>query len=78
MAWEKEQARARNASQPVSTGSALRFTMTARLITVESPLVGQINVYNILAAWCAAYTYRDRAGGNRARHCGLQRRTGTV
>ena len=31
MAWEKERRRVRNASQPVLTGSALRFTMTARL-----------------------------------------------
>jgi UDP-N-acetylmuramoyl-L-alanyl-D-glutamate--2,6-diaminopimelate ligase len=28
-----------------------------RRYPVESPLVGQINVYNILAAWCAGFSY---------------------
>jgi UDP-N-acetylmuramoyl-L-alanyl-D-glutamate--2,6-diaminopimelate ligase len=50
---------------PVRAGSitssfdGLRFTITfdGRAYPVESPLVGQINVYNILAAWCAGMSY---------------------
>ena len=46
-------------AQSVTTGfDGLRFEIhhDGRSYPVESPLVGQINVYNILAAWCAAYT----------------------
>lgn len=37
----------------------LRFDIqyNGRTYPVESPLAGRINVYNILAAWCAAYTH---------------------
>ena len=56
MAWEKElSARA----QRVAAGfDGLRFEIHygGRAYPVESPLVGEINVYNILAAWCAAYS----------------------
>ena len=56
MAWEKERARARKTSQPISTGSALRFTTTAGLTKWSRRWSGEINVYNLLAAWCAAYS----------------------
>jgi len=45
-------------AQRVATGfDGLRFEIhhNGRTHAVESPLVGQINVYNVLAAWCAAY-----------------------
>jgi UDP-N-acetylmuramoyl-L-alanyl-D-glutamate--2,6-diaminopimelate ligase len=47
-------ARARKIS---STFEGLRFEIQFRdaVYRIESPLVGQINVYNILAAWCAAF-----------------------
>ena len=35
---------------------------------VESPLIGKINVYNILAACAAGLSYGIRAGDDRARH----------
>jgi UDP-N-acetylmuramoyl-L-alanyl-D-glutamate--2,6-diaminopimelate ligase len=49
-------ARAENVS---SSFAGLRFDIRfgGRAYPVESPLVGQINVYNILAAWCAAMSY---------------------
>jgi UDP-N-acetylmuramoyl-L-alanyl-D-glutamate--2,6-diaminopimelate ligase len=46
-------------AQRVSTGSdGLRFEIHygGRTYPVESPLVGEVNVYNLLAAWCAAYS----------------------
>jgi UDP-N-acetylmuramoyl-L-alanyl-D-glutamate--2,6-diaminopimelate ligase len=46
-------------AQGVTTGfDGLRFEIhhDGRTYKVESPLVGQINVYNLLAAWCAAYS----------------------
>jgi UDP-N-acetylmuramoyl-L-alanyl-D-glutamate--2,6-diaminopimelate ligase len=49
-------ARARN----ISSGfSGLRFEVLygGRTYSVESPLVGQINVYNVLAAWCTGLSY---------------------
>ena len=44
----------------VSSGfSGLRFEVQygGRTYPVESPLVGEINVYNILAAWCTGLSY---------------------
>jgi UDP-N-acetylmuramoyl-L-alanyl-D-glutamate--2,6-diaminopimelate ligase len=46
-------------AQRVTSGfDGLRFEIhhEGKVHAVESPLVGQINVYNLLAAWCAAYT----------------------
>jgi UDP-N-acetylmuramoyl-L-alanyl-D-glutamate--2,6-diaminopimelate ligase len=46
-------------AQRVTTGfDGLRFEIhhDGRTYPVESPMVGEINVYNILAAWCAAYS----------------------
>ena len=46
-------------AQNVATDfDGLRFEIhhDGRTYKVESPLVGQINVYNLLAAWCAAYS----------------------
>ena len=46
-------------AQRVATGfDGLRFEIhyDGRTFAVESPLVGEINVYNLLAAWCAAYS----------------------
>ena len=46
-------------AQRVTTGfDGLRFEIHygSRTYPVESPLVGQINVYNLLAAWCATYS----------------------
>ena len=46
-------------AQRVATDfDGLRFEIhhDGRTYPVESPLVGQINVYNLLAAWCAAYS----------------------
>ena len=46
-------------AQSVATDfDGLRFEIhhDGRTYKVESPLVGQINVYNLLAAWCAAYS----------------------
>jgi UDP-N-acetylmuramoyl-L-alanyl-D-glutamate--2,6-diaminopimelate ligase len=46
-------------AQRVTTSfDGLRFEIhyDGRSFPVESPLVGEINVYNLLAAWCAAYT----------------------
>ena len=46
-------------AQGVTTGfDGLSFEIhhDGRTHQVESPLVGQINVYNLLAAWCAAYS----------------------
>ncbi|HUS04658.1 MAG TPA: UDP-N-acetylmuramoyl-L-alanyl-D-glutamate--2,6-diaminopimelate ligase, partial [Bryobacteraceae bacterium] len=42
-----------------SSFDGLRFEIhhAGRHYPVESPLVGQINVYNILAAWCTGLTY---------------------
>lgn len=36
------------------TGLHMEIQYRGRSYKVESPLVGQVNVYNILAAWCAA------------------------
>jgi UDP-N-acetylmuramoyl-L-alanyl-D-glutamate--2,6-diaminopimelate ligase len=46
-------------AQRVATGfDGLRFEIHhgGRTYPVESPLIGEINVYNLLAAWCAAYS----------------------
>jgi UDP-N-acetylmuramoyl-L-alanyl-D-glutamate--2,6-diaminopimelate ligase len=46
-------------AQNVTTDfDGLRFEIyyDGRTHKVESPLVGEINVYNLLAAWCAAYS----------------------
>ena len=46
-------------AQRVTTGfDGLRFEIHhgGKTYPVESPLVGEINVYNLLAAWCAAYS----------------------
>ena len=46
-------------AQNVTTDfDGLRFEIhyDGRTYKVESPLVGEINVYNLLAAWCAAYS----------------------
>ena len=42
-----------------STFEGLRFEVKygGRAYPLESPLVGEINVYNILAAWCAGMSY---------------------
>jgi UDP-N-acetylmuramoyl-L-alanyl-D-glutamate--2,6-diaminopimelate ligase len=42
-----------------SSFQGLRFDVQfrGRTYAVESPLAGQINVYNILAAWCSAFAY---------------------
>lgn len=60
-------------AQRVSSGfDGLRFDIEYRgnSYPIESPLVGQINVYNILAAWCAAVSQGIEldviAGGIRA------------
>ena len=42
---------------------------------IESPLIGKINVYNILAACGAGLTLRIRAGDHRARHRAPARRS---
>jgi UDP-N-acetylmuramoyl-L-alanyl-D-glutamate--2,6-diaminopimelate ligase len=49
-------ARAKNVS---SSFEGLRFEIDyrGRAYPVESPLVGEINVYNILAAWCTGLSY---------------------
>ncbi len=46
-------------AQRVTTGfDGLRFEVhyAGKSYAVESPLVGEVNVYNLLAAWCAAYS----------------------
>jgi UDP-N-acetylmuramoyl-L-alanyl-D-glutamate--2,6-diaminopimelate ligase len=46
-------------AQRVTTGfDGLRFEVhyAGKSYVLESPLVGQVNVYNLLAAWCAAYS----------------------
>ena len=46
-------------AQRVNAGfDGLQFEIhhEGKIYPVESPLVGQINVYNLLAAWCAAYS----------------------
>ena len=53
-----EDGAAARAQRITSSFEGLRFEIQfdGRTYPVESPLVGQINVYNILAAWCAAFS----------------------
>jgi UDP-N-acetylmuramoyl-L-alanyl-D-glutamate--2,6-diaminopimelate ligase len=53
-----EDGAAARAQRITSTFEGVRFEIQfgGRTYPVESPLVGQINVYNILAAWCAAFS----------------------
>ena len=50
--------------------NGLRFDVAFDKVRFEirSPLIGKINVYNILAACCVGMTFQLPAGGDRARH----------
>ena len=52
-----EDGSAARAQRITTTFEGLRFEVqfAGRTYPLESPLVGQINVYNILAAWCTAF-----------------------
>ena len=66
-------------ARQVSSGfDGLRFEVQfgKTRFAVESPLIGKINVYNILAAWRRA-VLRHSTRNHRQRHCRSARRSGT-
>ncbi len=77
-AWARAPPCARGTSPP--TCKDLRFEVQTRKtrFMVESPLLGKINVYNILAACCAGLSYGFPAGDHRGRHRAVPRRPGTL
>ena len=61
-----------------STDCASMSSSTKSRFEIHSPLIGKVNVYNILAACCAGMTFQLHARNDCARHCRLRGRAGSL
>ena len=67
-AWGRTPTCAPATSRPASTGCVSRCSTRKLRFRCDSPLIGKINVYNILAACCGGPQLRPRRRSDRARH----------